>query len=294
MANALKKVVVRVPAKLNLALDIVGLAPNGYHLLDMLMQSISLYETVEITRSMGYSLRCPGSKIPTGEQNTATMASRVFFTELGLLGGADVVVHKTTPARAGMGGGSADAAGVLVGLNELYGARLTIAELQALGVQVGADVPFALQGGTARVQGIGEQMQAVASLPPCYFAVAMPTNGVSTPTAYKRYDEVGSSVHPDMPAVLHALQSGNLHAFAGEMKNALEEANGGSITPKIRACLQTHGALGSMMTGSGAAVFGLFEEETAAQTAARALKQLVPNTFVVRPVAHGPCVVETA
>ncbi len=289
---ALKKVVVRVPAKLNLTLDIVGTAPNGYHLLDMLMQSISLYETVEITRSMGYSLRCPGSKVPTDEQNTATKASRAFFRETGLLAGADLVIHKTTPARAGMGGGSADAAGVLFGLNELYNAKLTRQELQEIGLLVGADVPFALQGGTARVQGIGEKVHPVPCLPSCFFTVAMPKNGTSTPVAYQRYDEMGSPVHPDMKAGLSALQAQDLKAFAREMQNALEHANGGDITVKIRHCLDTQGALGSMMTGSGAAVFGLFETQEAAQKAALALHSLSSQVFVVQPVSHGPQIIQ--
>ncbi len=287
----LKKVVVRVPAKLNLALDIVGLAENGYHLLDMLMQSISLYETIEITRSTGYSLRCPKSRVPTGEQNTATVASRVFFTELGLLAGADLIIHKKTPTRAGLGGGSADAAGVLFGLNYLYGARQTLPELQALGLAVGADVPFALQGGTARVGGIGEKIEPLAALPNCFFAVGMPKTGVSTPVAYKRYDEQGSHTSVDMPAALRALESGDLPAFARRMQNVLEPANGGDITVQIRSCLEAHGALGSMMTGSGAAVFGMFENRGMAEKAAQALRVLVPKAFVVQPVAHGPQII---
>ncbi len=292
MANqSHKKVVVQAPAKLNLALDIVGLAENGYHLLDMLMQSISLYETVELTRSKGYSLRCPGSRVPTGEQNTATMASKVFFTELGLLAGVDLVIHKKTPSRAGMGGGSADAAAVLVGLNELYNTNLSLAQLQQLGLLVGADVPFALQGGLARVQGVGEKIEELPSLPPCFFTVAMPKNGVSTPIAYQRYDEIGSPIRPNIAEALQALQNQDLPAFASKMQNVLEHANGGDITLQIRHCLQSHGALGSMMTGSGAAVFGIFETHKKATIAAQALPSSLANIFVVQAVSHGPQIV---
>lgn len=288
----MKKVTVLAPAKLNLALDITGLAPNGYHLVDMIMQTVSLYEQVEISKSHGYSLRCPGAHISCGPKNTATKAAQVFFYETGLLAGADITIHKAVPMRAGMAGGSADAAAVLVGLNELYGARLTTAELCRLGQQVGADVPFAIAGGTARVTGIGEIITPLAPLPACWFAVAMPQGGVSTPLAYARYDKLGSPVHPNMEAATTAIQAGSLAELIPHMQNALQYANGGNITPKICQVLQQQGALSAMMTGSGAAVFGLFAEETAARKAAAALQQLVPQTFVLQPVAHGAKVVQ--
>lgn len=294
MARArLNKVVVQAPVKLNLALDILGLAPNGYHEVDMVMQAIGLYERVEVARSMGYSLRCPGSGIPTDDKNTATKAARAFFEETGLLAGADITLHKRCPTRAGMGGGSADAAAVLVGLNALYGARLSLEEMQAMGLAAGADVPFALQGGTARATGIGQQLAALPPLQKGWFAIAMPQQGVSTPEAYQRYDELGSPVHPDIPAMVAALGAGSLPAVAAEMQNALEFANGGESAPKIRAALDAAGALGSMMTGSGAAVFGLFAEEAAARAAAETLKGLARQVFVAPPVAQGPSIVET-
>ncbi len=293
MREKLKKVVVQAPVKLNLALDILGLATGGYHEVDMLMQAIGLYETVEVARSMGYSLRCPGSGIPTDEKNTATKVAKAFFEETGLLAGADITLHKRCPTRAGMGGGSADAAGVLVGLNTLYGARLSLAELQAIGLAAGADVPFALQGGTARATGIGECLQALPALQSGWFAIAMPRLGVSTPEAYARYDELGSPVHPDIPAAVAALQRGDLPALAAHMQNALEFSSGGEDTPALRAVLDAEGALGSMMTGSGAAVFGLFSEEAAARRAAEKLKGLAPQVFVAPPVATGPQVVQT-
>lgn len=284
----MKKVTVLAPAKLNLALDITGLAPNSYHLVDMVMQAISLYEKVEIAKSGGYSLRCPGSPIPTDEKNTATRAAKEFFTETGLLAGTDIIIHKRVPTRAGMAGGSADAAAVLFGLNELYSARLTMGQLCEIGLRVGADVPFALLGGTARVTGIGEVMQPLAPLPPCWFAIGMPRGGVSTPEAYALYDKLGSPVHPEINALQGAIEAGALTGICRHMQNALEHANGGRRTADIRQRLTACGALASMMTGSGAAVFGLFETEKQARQAAGQIQPLVHQTFVVQPVAHGP------
>ena len=148
-------VTVLAPAKLNLALDVVGLLPSGYHDLDMTMQAITLYERVVLRRSPYLNLRLPGSLVAPNNKNTAIKAALAFFDYTGLLAGVDITIYKNTPVRAGMAGGSADAAAVLVGMNELYGARLSMSELCALGAKIGADVPFALMGGTCRVKGVG-------------------------------------------------------------------------------------------------------------------------------------------
>ena len=129
----MEAVTVLAPAKLNLTLGVTGFAENGYHTLDMLMQAVSLYEKVELRKSAELRLSLPGSRVPADSRNTAVKAALAFFHETGLLAGADITVHKRVPVRAGMAGGSADAAAVLVGLNELYGARLSAAELCALG-----------------------------------------------------------------------------------------------------------------------------------------------------------------
>ena len=146
-------VTVLAPAKLNLALDVVGLLPSGYHDLDMTMQAITLYERVVLRRSPYLNLRLPGSLVAPNNKNTAIKAALAFFDYTGLLAGVDITIYKNTPVRAGMAGGSADAAAVLVGMNELYGARFSMSELCALGAKIGADVPFALMGGTCRVHG---------------------------------------------------------------------------------------------------------------------------------------------
>ena len=150
-----RSVTVLAPAKLNLSLDVVGTLPNGYHDLDMVMQTIDLYEKITLRRSNTLSLTLPGSFVPVNDKNTAIKAAVAFFRYTGLLAGVDMTIYKRVPVRAGMAGGSADAAGVLVGLNELYDAHLSMSELCAIGAGIGADVPFALLGGTCRVRGVG-------------------------------------------------------------------------------------------------------------------------------------------
>ena len=191
-----RSVTVLAPAKLNLSLDVVGTLPNGYHDLDMVMQTIDLYEKITLRRSNDLSLTLPGSFVPVNDKNTAVKAALAFFDYTGLLAGVDMTIYKRVPVRAGMAGGSADAAGVLVGLNELYGAHLSMSELCAIGAGIGADVPFALLGGTCRVRGVGDLMKALPPCPDCWFVVAMPSVGVSTPEAFARYDTMGSPVHP--------------------------------------------------------------------------------------------------
>ena len=209
----MKQVTVLAPAKLNLTLDVVGLLPGGYHALDMIMQAITLHERVTLRKSRDLILRLPGSRVPPNEKNTAYKAALAFFHYTGLLAGVEMEVRKVTPVRAGMAGGSADAAAVLVGLNALYDARLSMSELCAIGATLGADVPFALLGGTCRVQGKGDLLRPLPPCPDCRFVVAMPSVGVSTPAAFAAYDEVGSSVHPDGEAAEAAVRAGDLAAL---------------------------------------------------------------------------------
>ena len=229
-------VTVLAPAKLNLALDVVGLLPNGYHALDMTMQTITLYERVMLRRSAGLSLRLPGSLVQPNDKNTAIKAALAFFHYTGLLAGVDITIYKNTPVRAGMAGGSADAAAVLVGLNALYGAKLSMSELCALGAGIGADVPFALMGGTCRVQGVGDLLKALPPVPDCWFTVVMPDYGVSTPEAFAAYDTVGSSTHPDCEAQEKAIRAGDLDAVCAAAGNALEECSGAKDNERYSCC----------------------------------------------------------
>lgn len=285
--SILQSVTVLAPAKLNLALDVVGLLPNGYHDLDMTMQAITLYERVLLHRSEGLTLLLPGSTVAANDKNTAIKAALVFFRYTGLLAGVDITIYKNVPVRAGMAGGSADAAAVLVGLNALYGARLSMSELCALGAQVGADVPFALMGGTCRVQGVGDFIKALPPCPDCWFTVVMPDYGVSTPEAFAAYDRIGSSVHPDCFAQENAIRAGDLDAVCAAAGNALEECSGAADNERIKAALRAQGAVTALMTGSGAAVFGVFRTEAEAQAAARALRADYEQVYVARPDRGG-------
>lgn len=282
-----QSVTVLAPAKLNLALDVVGLLPSGYHDLDMTMQAITLYERVNLHRSQNLTLQMPGSRVAVNDKNTAIKAAMAFFHYTGLLAGVDITIYKSVPVRAGMAGGSADAAAVLVGMNALYGAGLSMSELCALGAGIGADVPFALMGGTCRVQGLGDLLKPLPPCPDCWFTVVMPDYGISTPEAFAAYDRVGSSVHPDCAAQEAAIRAGDLAGLCEAAGNALEECSGAKDTAAIKATLRANGALTALMTGSGAAVFGIFAQESQARAAAEQLKKQYPQVYIARPDRGG-------
>ena len=292
MASPLQSVHLLAPAKLNLSLDVVGILPGGYHALDMVMQAVSLYEQVTLRRSVDLVVRIPGSRIPTGPKNTAYKAALAFFYYTGLLAGADITIRKSVPVRAGMGGGSADAAAVLVGLNTLYGAHLSMTELCALGASVGADVPFALMGGTCRVQGLGDLIKALPPCPDCWFTVVMPGYGISTPAAFAAYDQIGSPTHHDCAAQETAIRAGDLNGLCSAAGNALEVCAGGADTAALKEALTAHGARAALMTGSGAAVFGIFETEDAARQAASALEAAGRQIYTLCPDRGGARVVK--
>ena len=283
-----RSVTVLAPAKLNLSLDVVGTLPNGYHDLDMVMQTIDLYEKIILKTSRDLRLSLPGSFVPANDKNTAVKAALAFFDYTGLLAGVDINVYKRVPVRAGMAGGSADAAGVMVGLNELYGAKLSMSELCAIGAGIGADVPFALLGGTCRVRGVGDLMKALPPCPDCRFVVVMPSVGVSTPEAFARYDTMGSPVHPDCEAQEQAIRKNDLAAVCAAAGNALEHCSGAVETPAICEILRANGAITAQMTGSGAAVFGIFADESQARAAAAVLRKGYKQVYVCRPTTGGP------
>ena len=289
----MKQVTLLAPAKLNLTLDITGVQENGYHTMDMLMQAVSLYERVTVRRAQRLEITAAGASLPLGPKNVAWKAAEAFFQQTGLLAGAKIRLEKRAPIRAGMGGGSADAAAVLMGLNLLYGACLSAEQLCRIGAGVGADVPFALAGGTARVGGFGEKISSLPPLPDCFFVVCMPGYGISTPQAFAAYDEIGASARPDNDAAERAVRAGDLRALFPCLGNALQKASAGQDTDRICEILTGEGAKAALMTGSGAATYGIFTVSTAAARGAAALQKAgFDRVWILTPARTGPIVEE--
>lgn len=262
-------------AKINWTLDIVGKREDGYHLMDMLMQPISLADDITLLPQDELTLSVSGfPRVNPGPENLALRAAVLLKQATGYTGGASIHVHKRIPVGAGMGGGSADAAGVLAGLNRLWGTGLTQAELETLGLQLGADVPFCLRGGLQRAQGVGELLMPL----PCgglyWLVVIQPCPGLSTKEVFSRFSLEACEGKPDTQGAAEALAQGDWRRLCACLGNVLQAVSA-ELRPEISeaiAALRAQGAAGAWMTGSGSAVFGLFTSAPAARAAAQSLR----------------------
>lgn len=281
----MKTLRIKAAAKLNFSLDILGIRPDGYHEMDMVMQTIDLFDDVEFSKAGTISVFSDGS--PDGPENLAWKAAEAFFRAAKRSGGARIRLNKRIPAQAGMAGGSADAAAVLIGLNALYDARLSPEALRDAGLSVGADVPYCLIGGTARVRGIGEIVEPMPPFLSGYLVVAKPAIGISTAEAFRRFDRAENLRHPDIAALLSVMEKGQLDALSLFMENVLEQSEQNETVETLRQELLKNGALAARMTGSGSAVFGLFSEKEAASRCAVALAGENRQIFVTKPYPKG-------
>ena len=263
-------------AKINLTLDVVGKRDDGYHLLETVMQSVSLCDVVSVDKAEGIVITCSEAGVPLDEKNTCHKAARVFFERTGIAGGVKIDIEKNIPSEAGLGGGSSDAAAVLCLLNELYDARLSWFELEELAAKVGADVAFCIRGGAAVCRGIGENMERIA-LPERPVLLVKPDFGISTPEAYRMFDEKGAVSACGTNAFLDALSAGR-DAYE-HLSNDLEAAVCDLEIAKIRCEILECGAVAAQMTGSGSCVFGVFDNE---DTAARAERYMQGKTGFVK------------
>lgn len=282
--------VVSAPGKINLTLDILGRRPDGYHEMEMLMHAVSLENTVRLTEreQPGIRLSCSNPAVPTGEKNLAYQAAQAFFKALGRGRGIEIQVEKRVPMEAGMAGGSADAAGVLAGLNALSGSPFSTEELCQIGLPLGADLPFCIQGGAGLVRGIGEKITSLPPLQTGWLVIVKPPQGMKTGSCFAAYDTLERVRRPDTPQALQALCQGDLAKLGGLLENVLAQAVSLPAVRDIREAMCRNGALGSCMTGSGTAVFGLFAEKKRALRCTRQMYQRGGSIFLVRPVEHGP------
>ena len=280
----------KAPAKINLTLDILGRRPDGYHELRMVMQAVSLCDTVTVEEGgRGFTLLTEGFPLPAGKKSMEQLAAESFFDAVGQpMPPLTVRLEKVTPAYAGLGGGSADVAALLRCLRRRYAPDLPVERLQAVGLTVGSDVPFCIAGGTALAEGRGERLTALPALPDCRIVLCKPNFGIPTPSLFARADDVCPKRRPDAAGMLQALAAGSLEDAAAGLCNVFEEVLPEEYREvfRIRARLLELGALNAAMSGSGPAVFGIFREEAAAEAAAAALKERYAQTYLAHPVGR--------
>lgn len=282
------KVTVNAPAKINLFLDIIGRLDNGYHSLFMVMQSVGLSDdvTIELCGEKGIFLTCSDSRLPTDEKNIAYKAAKKFCDEAGVEPCFRIHIDKKIPFAAGLAGGSADAAAVIVGLNRLLKTDFPQSKLCEIGLAVGSDVPFCIVGGTCLSQNTGGVLSDLKPLKDCYIVLAKPEAGVSTAEAYAAADNT-YLYKPDSMRMLDACEKGDFDAICRYAGNVFEQVIEVPERVEFKRIMRDCGASLCQMSGSGPTVFALFDKEEAAAQCAAQLKMICPNVFVTVPVSNG-------
>ena len=264
-------------AKINLGLDVLGKREDGYLEVRMIMQTIRMYDQLDMRKSVepGIHLTTNKKYIPVDENNLVWRAAKLMMDTCGIMEGVSIHLHKVIPVAAGMAGGSSDAAATLVGMNRLFHCGLSKEKLMELGVQIGADVPYCVLRGTALAEGIGEKLTVLPPMPDCWILIGKPGISVSTKYVYTTLDLNTDTVHPDIDGMKKALEDGNLYGITERMGNVLQDVTIPAYpeVERIKEQMKTLGAVNAMMSGSGPTVFGIFDNEEKAQEACQKLRE---------------------
>ncbi len=287
---------VHANAKINLTLNITGKLENGYHTLDMIMQSVTLADDVYVEAAEGdrVTLSIDKDGIPTDEKNTAYKAALVFLREAGLKRAVTINIKKNIPSQAGLAGGSADAAAVFVALNKLCGDIFTTEKLCEMSREVGSDVPFCIIGGTCRAEGTGTTLKKLDDMPRCRILICKPDINVSTPVAYRLCDEFGVDVERrNSENIINGIKINNLYTISSNLYNKFEEVLDLSEVRRIKDIMLLYGAMGALMSGSGPTVYGIFESDdlTSLEMCRTRLEEGYSQVYAAEPASSG-CVIE--
>ena len=267
----------RALAKINLGLDILGKREDGYHEVRMIMQTIQMYDVLEMKKKKepGISLSVNYPFIPNDERNLVYKAAKLLMDEFQIEQGVSIRLDKFIPVAAGMAGGSSDAAAALVGMNRLFKLGLSEQDLMDRAVNIGADVPYCVMRGTALAEGIGEKLTRIRQVPECYVLVGKPAINVSTKVAYEslKLDEI--QVHPDIDGMIRDIENGDLYSMTSKMGNVCEPGIIGKypVIQEIKDLMEENGALKAIMSGSGPTVFGIFDDKKKMEKAAEVLRE---------------------
>ncbi len=281
-----KELTIKCPAKVNLSLDVVNRREDGYHNLEMIMHTIKLYDTLSITCEESSSCQISISSnlhyVPNDERNLCFKAARLFFDETGLNAKVHIDAKKKIPVGAGLGGGSSDAAGTLTALNKIFGFPIEEDRLITLSKSIGADVPFFIRGGCMLAKGIGEVLSPLPLLKDVTFLIAKPDFGISTPWVYKNLVLSSSTHHPDTQSVIEAIKENNIEKLAKSAGNVLETVTSEKYPDieKYKSIMKRCGAVYSLMSGSGSAVFGVFSDSEKAKTAYTKFKGIAKQVYI--------------
>ena len=272
------KIQLKALAKINLGLDVLRRREDGYHEVKMIMQTIGLHDDLEIrkTKTPGIQVKTNLYYLPTNENNLVYKAAKLLMDESQIQDGVSIQLKKRIPVAAGMAGGSSDGAAVLWGINQMYGLGLSMQALMERGVRLGADVPYCIQRGTALAEGIGEKLSVLPPMPKCTILIAKPGISVSTKFVYENLhaNDLKPEQHPDVDSMIEAMRQKDLGLLCSRMGNVLETVTipAYPVINEIKRTMMDNGAIGSMMSGSGPTVFGIFDSPAAAKQAMKAVR----------------------
>lgn len=279
-----KRAIARSYAKINLTLDVLGRRENGYHDVEMIMQTLPLFDLIIIDKSYGsISVKTNLNYLPENNKNIAYKAAAAFYDYTGIHSSVRIMIHKNIPVAAGLAGGSSNAAAVLCSMNKLYGTNMDSDELCGIGAKLGADIPFCIMGGSMKASGIGEVLVPAPPMPKCYVLLVKPPINISTAAIYEEIDSAQVSVRPDTEAMMGALASKNIRAVADNLCNVMENVTAKQcpVIGGIKTKMMMNGALGALMSGSGPSVFGIFDDYGKAKRSHDSFARQYKDTFLV-------------
>ena len=279
---------IKAYAKINISLEIVGKRESdGYHLLRMIMQNIDLYDEISVVKQAeGITLTCNKSYVPTDSRNLAYKAAMLFKERYDINEGVHIDIIKNIPVSAGLAGGSTDGAAVLKIMNKIFDINASDEELMEIGLQLGADIPYCIKGGTALCEGIGEELTSLKPFKDKIVVLVKPGFGVSTKEVYKAFNLEKVRIHPKTEELIEAMQRDDLYYVANNMKNLLENVTlrKHNVLIKIKEDMNRYGAVGSMMSGSGPSVFAFFDDMLKAQKCYEKMKEIYKDVFLTRTI----------
>lgn len=285
------KIELKAYGKINIGLDVIRKREDGYHDLDMIMQTVGVYDDVIISREDGtqtyeIEVSTDADILPNDKGNLAFMAAKVLMEAYDIKAKVKIHINKRIPIAGGMAGGSADCAAVLRGVNQLFQLGLTDEQLQEYGVKLGADVPYCIVGGTKRAQGIGEILTDLPTPPKCYVIIAKPDAFVSTKFVYSHIRPVQIENHPDIDGIIESIKAGDLYGMCEKIANVMEDVTIPEypIIQKVKDILKSNGAVNALMSGSGPTVFGIYDDEEKAKQSMDALsgKEFVSQLYLTK------------
>lgn len=278
---------IKAYAKINIALDVVGKRDDGYHLLKMIMQTVDLYDIIELEKcNSGINLKCNKHYVPTDEKNLAYKAAKLFMEAYSIKSGVNINIIKNIPVSAGLAGGSTDAAAVIKLMNKMFNINAGDDELEKIALKIGADVPYCINGGTALCEGIGEKITKLKPFKDKIVVLVKPPFGVSTKEVYKAFDLSRVVFHPKTSEIINAMENDDVYFVANNMKNLLENVTlkKHRVISNIKSDMNDNGAISSMMSGSGPTVFAFFDDMLKAQKCYDEMKKKFKDVYITRTI----------